>query len=99
MPETTQTSGNLENTVSANDPVFLEDTRNAAMHVISIAEARSQFAKAGMTSQWAKALFLSMLGSIGIDFQWSQVEHAAHLVRLRAMAANNEIFLSTGTDK
>ena len=51
MPETTQTSGNLENTVSANDPVFLEDTRNAAMHVISIAEARSQFAKAGMTSQ------------------------------------------------
>jgi hypothetical protein len=51
MSETTQTLS-LQNTpASANDAVFSVQTRDAAMNVISIAEARSQFGKAGMTSQ------------------------------------------------
>jgi hypothetical protein len=35
MPETTQTSGNLENTVSANDPVFLGQTRNGILTILN----------------------------------------------------------------
>lgn len=71
------------------------------MNVISTAEARSQFGKAGMTSQWAGALFRNILGSIGIELWWSQAEYAAHLVQLRviAAAANDPQFVSlkTGT--
>jgi hypothetical protein len=51
MSEVTQTSPNLNNTASANDAVFSVETQKAAMSVISIAEARAQFGKAGMTSQ------------------------------------------------
>jgi len=51
MSETTQLPTLLNAPVSANDTVFSVDTRDAAMSVISITEARSQFGKAGMTSQ------------------------------------------------
>lgn len=51
MSETTQTLSLPNAPTSANDAVFSVETRDAAMSVVSIAEARSQFGKAGMTSQ------------------------------------------------
>ncbi len=65
--ENTQTSSKLVNTASTNDAVFSVETRDAAMKVISVAEARNMFSKAGMTSQSVGAYCRSLLGSIGIE--------------------------------
>ncbi len=51
MSETTQTLSSLTASLSTDNVVFSGDTRSAVMNVISTAEARSQFGKAGMTSQ------------------------------------------------
>lgn len=87
MSESSQSLPVVNPTSSANDAVFSLETRDAAMNVISISEARRQFAKSGMTSQSAFACVRGILGAIGIDLSGSQVEHASDLVRFRAMAA------------
>ncbi len=58
----------IDNTITpANDGVFSAKTRDSAMKVISVSEARKEFGKSGMTSQSLGASFRSFLGSIGIE--------------------------------
>lgn len=67
MSESSQSLPLVNATISANDEVFSVETRDAAMNVISISEARKEFGKFGMTSQGVGAYCRSLLGSIGIE--------------------------------
>jgi len=94
MPETTTQSSSMSQNTASNDVVFSVETNKAVNNVVAVAEAKNsakkKFMEAGMTSQWAWAIFRWVLWAIWLDLSSSQAAHAADLVRFRAMAAASD---------
>ncbi len=84
----------LPQTLSAsNDPVFLSETQEASMRIVSSAEAREAFKRENKWAHGAVAFFKQVCWFLWVDIWWVETNKVAALVRLRASAASKDIWI------